>query len=55
MASSRFPGKPMREIHGVPMIGHVYKRSKMSQKLNEVYVATRDQEIVIMFCPLMGM
>lgn len=45
MASSRFPGKPMREIHGVPMIGHVYKRSKMSQKLNEVYVATCDQEI----------
>ena len=45
MASSRFPGKPMKEIHGVPMIGHVYKRSKMSKKLNEVYVATCDQEI----------
>ena len=24
MASSRFPGKPMAKIHGIPMIGHNY-------------------------------
>lgn len=45
MGSSRFPGKPMAKILGMPMIGHVYKRVKMSKTLNEVYVATCDKEI----------
>ncbi len=45
MGSSRFPGKPMADILGMPMIGHVYKRVKMSKLLNEVYVATCDEEI----------
>ena len=45
MASSRFPNKPMAPILGMPMIGHCYKRSKMSSLLNEVYVATCDKEI----------
>ena len=45
MGSSRFPGKPMAEIHGIPMIGHVYFRTKMCPLLNETYVATCDQEI----------
>jgi 3-deoxy-manno-octulosonate cytidylyltransferase (CMP-KDO synthetase) len=45
MASSRFPNKPMADILGMPMIGHCYKRSKMSNLLNEVYVATCDNEI----------
>ena len=45
MGSSRFPGKPMADILGMPMIGHVYKRVKMSRALSEVYVATCDQEI----------
>jgi len=45
MASTRFPGKPMAPIHGVPMIGHVYHRTKMSPLLTEVYVATCDPEI----------
>jgi len=45
MASSRFPNKPMADILGMPMIGHCYKRSKMSNLLNEVYVATCDEEI----------
>lgn len=45
MGSSRFPGKPMADICGMPMIGHVYKRVKMSTLLNEVYVATCDKEI----------
>jgi len=45
MASSRFPGKPLALILGIPMIGHVYFRSKMSRLLNEVYVATCDREI----------
>ena len=45
MASSRFPGKPLAKIHGIPMIGHCYFRSKISRLLDEVYVATCDQEI----------
>ncbi len=46
MGSSRFPGKPLEKIHGLPMIGHVYHRCKMSSLLEEVYVATCDREIM---------
>jgi len=46
MASSRFPGKPLADIHGIPMIGHVYYRSKMSDLLDEVYIATCDEEVM---------
>ncbi len=45
MASSRFPGKPLAGILGTPMIGHVYYRSMMSKILDNVYVATCDDEI----------
>ena len=45
MGSSRFPGKPMADILGMPMIGHVYKRVKLNPVLDEVYVATCDKEI----------
>lgn len=46
MASSRFPDKPMYEILGMPMIGHVYHRSRMCECLTDVWVATCDREIV---------
>lgn len=46
MASSRFPGKPLKKICGVPMVGHVFLRTKMCRILKEVYVATCDEEIV---------
>jgi 3-deoxy-manno-octulosonate cytidylyltransferase (CMP-KDO synthetase) len=45
MASSRFPGKPLTTIHGEPMVGHVYFRSKMCEVLDEVYIATCDNDI----------
>jgi 3-deoxy-manno-octulosonate cytidylyltransferase (CMP-KDO synthetase) len=45
MGSTRFPGKPMAKIHGVPMVGHVCFRTKMCSLLSETYVATCDQEI----------
>jgi 3-deoxy-manno-octulosonate cytidylyltransferase (CMP-KDO synthetase) len=45
MASSRFPGKPMADIHGMPMIGHCYLRSRMSKSLSDCWVATPDKEI----------
>ena len=45
MSSYRFPGKPLEKILGMPMLGHVYYRSKMSKVLKEVYIATPDKEI----------
>ena len=45
MASSRFLGKPMAKIHGIPMIGHCYYRTRMCGDLLGAYVATCDQEI----------
>lgn len=45
LASSRLPQKPMADILGMPMIGHVYHRSKLCTTLDEVYVATCDKEI----------
>ncbi|MBW1676566.1 MAG: 3-deoxy-manno-octulosonate cytidylyltransferase [Deltaproteobacteria bacterium] len=45
MDSSRFPGKPLAKIHGVPMVGHVYLRTGMCRLLSETYVATCDREI----------
>ncbi len=45
MGSSRFPGKPMAEILGKPMIFHVYHRSRLSRLMKNVYIATCDKEI----------
>jgi 3-deoxy-manno-octulosonate cytidylyltransferase (CMP-KDO synthetase) len=45
LSSSRLPNKPLADILGMPMIGHVYYRSKFCNTLNEVYVATCDIEI----------
>lgn len=46
MGSSRFPGKPLAEIHGLPMVLHCYLRTQMCSDLIKTYVATCDQEIV---------
>lgn len=45
MASTRFSGKPLRPILGMPMIGHVYLRSRLSTALDDVFVATCDAGI----------
>lgn len=45
MGSSRFPGKPMAQILGKPMIGHVYERVSRSPMLTLTAVATCDQVI----------
>ena len=42
-ASTRFPGKPLVDIHGKSMIRRVYEQASMV--LNAVYVATDDQRI----------
>ncbi len=45
MASSRFPGKPLLEIRGLPMVEHVRRRALRCRGFSEVVVATCDQEI----------
>ena len=45
MSATRYPGKPMIDILGIPMIGHCYFRTKMSSSIDIVYVATCDEII----------
>ena len=45
LGSSRFPGKPLAPLHGLPMIEHVFRRAQLCAQLDEVYVATCDDEI----------
>ncbi len=45
MAATRFPNKPLTPILGLPMIEHVRRRVAMSNELDEVIVATCDEEI----------
>jgi len=45
MGSSRFPGKPLAMIGDVPMLGHVYFRSRLNRRLDALYIATCDPEI----------
>ena len=45
MASTRYPGKPLIEIEGLPMIEHVRRRTLLCQGFSDVIVATCDKEI----------
>ncbi len=45
MGSTRFPGKPIAQILGRPMIEHIYKRVAMSKSLHATYIATCDEAI----------
>ncbi len=45
MASSRFPGKPLVPILGLPMVEHVRRRALLAEGVDEVVVATCDREI----------
>jgi 3-deoxy-manno-octulosonate cytidylyltransferase (CMP-KDO synthetase) len=44
-ASTRLPAKSLAEIHGKPMVQHVYERAQQSRLLTEVIVATDDTRI----------
>jgi 3-deoxy-manno-octulosonate cytidylyltransferase (CMP-KDO synthetase) len=46
MGASRFPGKPLAPLLGRPMLEHVFRRTQMCATLDDVLVATCDQEIV---------
>ena len=49
MNSSRFPGKPLKNSLGKPMIQRVYENVKKSKLLSKVVIATCDNEI-LRFC-----
>jgi 3-deoxy-manno-octulosonate cytidylyltransferase (CMP-KDO synthetase) len=44
-ASSRFPGKPLVPIAGLPMLQRVYEGARRAKRLREVLVATDDARI----------
>lgn len=44
MASTRLPGKPLADIHGLPMIVHVWKRA-IEANVGQVLVAAAEAEI----------
>jgi len=43
--STRFPGKPLAELWGKPLIQHVYERARRAQSSRRVIVATDDERI----------
>ncbi len=43
--SSRFPGKPLVQLNGKPMIQHVYERAVACRAVSDVLVATDDERI----------
>ena len=43
--SSRFPGKPLQDICGKPMLWWVYQQAMKVEELAEVYVATDDDRV----------
>ena len=53
MDSSRFPGKPLAKINGIPMIQRVYKNVKKNKLLSDVVVATCDK-IIFNFAIISG-
>lgn len=45
MASSRFPGKPLEPLLGLPLVLHVWARCRLHLGFERVVIATCDQEI----------
>jgi 3-deoxy-manno-octulosonate cytidylyltransferase (CMP-KDO synthetase) len=43
--STRLPGKPLSDIHGKPLVQHVYERVRRARGLDRVLVATEDERI----------
>ena len=45
-SSTRFPGKPLADIAGKPMIQHVWERVKQTPSIDQILVATDDDRIL---------
>ena len=46
-ASTRLPGKPLKDIAGKPMVVRVYERASQAGLVNETLVATDDERIKV--------
>jgi 3-deoxy-manno-octulosonate cytidylyltransferase (CMP-KDO synthetase) len=46
-AASRFPGKPLAEIAGVPLVRRVWEGARAAKRLTRVIVATEDERIAV--------
>lgn len=44
-ASTRFPGKPLADLHGRPLVVHVCERVAQAQRIERLWVATDDTRI----------
>lgn len=44
-ASTRFPGKPLVDINGKPMIQHTFERACQAKNIHDVFIATEDKRI----------
>jgi 3-deoxy-manno-octulosonate cytidylyltransferase (CMP-KDO synthetase) len=45
MGSSRFPGKPLFKIAGIPLVEHCYRRAALYKEWDGLWVCTCDEEI----------
>ena len=54
-SSTRFPGKPIVEIHGKPLIEHVYRQVAAGSFVNHIIVATDDGVLPTPWKGLAGM
>src|SRR5947207_10090013 len=43
--STRFPGKPLYQIEGKPLLWHVWERCRRARKIDHTIVATDDMRI----------
>ena len=43
--SRRLPAKALLPINNLPLVMHVYKRTKLSKKVNEVFICCDDKKI----------
>lgn len=45
MGASRFPGKPLCKILGMPMVEHVYKRCQLVKNVDDIFIAGCDSVV----------
>ncbi|MDA1090646.1 MAG: 3-deoxy-manno-octulosonate cytidylyltransferase [Proteobacteria bacterium] len=45
MAASRFPGKPLHDIAGKPLLEHCFLRARMYDRWDGLFICTCDEEI----------
>lgn len=52
--ATRFPGKPLADINGKPMMWHVFQRAMEAELVDEAIIATEDDRIV-KSCEILGL